>query len=116
MPGGLDKHGPIQRAVPVNSGVLQNLVKKQDKRIQVVSLLITLLPMLYTFLLHSSQDMLQDELRLVCKLLDKASMAAINPMIQYNSKQKHHQLVEEAQMYKLDWLRHLVKSTTEENL
>ena len=111
----LTRMDQLHRTASVNTEALRKLIKKHDKHLDKESLSLSLLPVLYTSSLYSSQNMLQDGIGLVRGLLDEVVTSSITPMIRQDSESQHQKSVE-ARMDELDWLKRLVKSIPQEEL
>jgi glycerophosphoryl diester phosphodiesterase len=110
----LSKMELLHRTATVNTEALRKLVKKHDKYCD-KKLSQELLPILYTSSLYSSQNMLQDGIELVRRLLDESTEYSIATIVRHDSEAHHKHLVS-VRMEELDWLKRMVASIPREDL
>lgn len=111
----------IHRAAWVNSEALRKLVKKSDKHQHQEQLSSTLLPLLYTSLLYSGQNMILESIGLLRELIsgefdeeEDAEQTLVRPqplttMIRRDSEVRHQQSVD-IRMMEVNWLKSLVQN------
>jgi len=104
----------VLRAASTNSEALRKLVKKSDKHRQEGQLSSKLLPLLYTSLLYSGQNMIKDSIDMLRELIYGEYSDTENPidrrrLIRHNSELRHKELVD-IRMTEFNWLKSLVRS------
>jgi hypothetical protein len=99
----------IHTAAVTNSEALRKLIKKHDKYHQENPLSATLLPLLYSSTVFTSQAVLEESVATLRSFLAKEEEAMFLPMKRLDSDAAHANIVE-SRVLELEWLKKLVLS------